>query len=49
MSLKEEIFDLIREQDVLRLRYAELEKVKQDKLKALSLEEKNGDKLSSQS
>lgn len=35
MSLKEELFDLIKEQDVLKLRYVELEKIKQAKLKEL--------------
>ena len=40
-SLKEEVFDLIREQDILKLRYAELEKTKQEKLKLLEAEEKN--------
>lgn len=40
MSLKEEIFDLIREQDLLRLKYAEVEKTKQAKLKELAVEEK---------
>lgn len=34
-KLKAEIFDILREQDLLKLRYAELEKVKQAKLKEL--------------
>jgi hypothetical protein len=40
MSLKEEIFDLIVQQDLLKVKYAEIEKVKQEKLKALAAEEK---------
>ena len=40
MSLKEEIFDIIREQDSLKLRYLETEKLKQQKLKELEKEEK---------
>jgi len=40
MSLKEEVFDLIREQDILKLKYAELEKTKQAKLNELVEEEK---------
>jgi len=40
MSLKEEIFDLIFEQDLLKVRYAEIEKRKQEKLKALAEENK---------
>ncbi len=45
MSLKEEIFDIIREQDILRLKYSELEKTKQIKLQELKkIEDKvNGD------
>ena len=39
MSLKEEIFDIIRDQDLLKLKYAELEKIKQEKLKELAIEE----------
>ena len=39
-SLKEEVFDLIREQDILKLKYAELEKIKQAKLNELVEEEK---------
>lgn len=34
-KLKAEIFDIIHEQDLLKLRYAELEKKKQAKLKEL--------------
>lgn len=34
-KLKAEIFDLIRTQDVLRIKYAEIEKLKQAKLKEL--------------
>ena len=48
MSLKEEIFDIIHEQDLLRVRYVELEKIKQEKLKELE-ENKNGNQLPSQS
>jgi len=40
MSLKEEIFDIIRRQDLIKLEYAELEKMKQVKLKELTEEEK---------
>ena len=40
MSLKEEIFDIIVEQDRLKLRYLETEKLKQQKLKELEKEEK---------
>ena len=43
-KLKSEIFDIIHEQDILRLRYAELEKTKQAKLKELSLKETKGEK-----
>lgn len=39
-KLKSEIFDLIRGQDALRLRYAEIEKIKQEKLKELEVKEK---------
>jgi hypothetical protein len=42
-KLKAEIFDIVYEQDLLRVRFAELEKLKQQKLKEL----KDGDKLSS--
>ena len=34
-KLKIEIFDIIREQDLLKLRFAALEKLKQEKLKEL--------------
>jgi len=44
-KLKAEIFDIIHEQDLLRVRYAELEKLKQAKLKELQ----DGDKLPSKS
>jgi hypothetical protein len=40
MSLKEEVFDIIREQDLLKLKYAELEKIKIEKLRLLAEEEK---------
>ena len=42
-KLKAEVFDIIHEQDLLRLRYADLEKIKQSKLKELQ----NGDQLPS--
>lgn len=35
VSIKSQIFDIIHEQDLLRVRYIELEKVKQEKLKEL--------------
>jgi len=35
MSLKEEIFDLIRMQDDLKIKFAEIEKMKQEKLRKL--------------
>lgn len=34
-KVKAEIFDIIRDQDYLKLKYAELEKIKQIKLKEL--------------
>jgi len=46
-KLKAEIFDIIHEQELMRLRYAELEKMKQSKLKELEKEQLNGDKLPS--
>ena len=39
-KLKAEIFDLIHQQDTLKLRYADLEKVKQEKLMQLAELEK---------
>ncbi len=39
-KLKAELFDIIHEQDLLRLRYVELEKLKQAKLKELESKEK---------
>lgn len=40
-KLKVEIFDIIRQQDILKLQYAELEKVKTDKLQQLQKKEKD--------
>lgn len=48
-KLKAEIFDIIHEQELMRLKYAELEKVKQAKLKELDKEMGNGDQLPSKS
>jgi len=39
-NLKSEIFELIREQDKLRLKFNELEQIKQQKLKELEAQEK---------
>lgn len=40
-SLKSEIFDLIKQQDILRLRYRQVEEAKQKKLQELEKEEKD--------
>ena len=45
-KLKAEIFDIIYEQDILKIRYSELEKIKQAKIKELEKEKVNGDQLS---
>ena len=41
-KLKVEIFDIIHEQDLLKIRFAELEKLKQGKLKELEAENVQG-------
>ena len=40
-KLKAEIFDIIKAQDILKLKFAELERQKQEKLKELESYEKN--------
>ena len=39
-KLKAELFDIIHEQELLKIKYAELEKIKQAKLKELEAKEK---------
>lgn len=43
-KLKAELFDIIHKQDVMRIQYTELEKIKQSKLKELEALEKSKEK-----
>lgn len=39
-KLKSELFDILRQQDILRIEYAKLEKVRIEKIKELEVKEK---------